>query len=162
MSDRTVLRKAEARDVPAIRALLAQLADATRLQHKLRCTEEALLRHGFSGAPSFEVVLAENESGVVGMTLYLYVFSSWRGEIGLYVQDIVVARGSRGQGLGRLLLAETARVGRERGATHLRLSVERDNDAAKRFYELLGLDEADTECLFEADGDAFDRLAERT
>jgi GNAT superfamily N-acetyltransferase len=47
-------------------------------------------------------------------------------------------RGAQGKGLGRRLLADTARALAARGATSLVISVLRDNAPARGFYEHLG------------------------
>jgi len=156
----TVIRPATEQDVTAIHGLLAQLADATGLAGKFHSSEDDLHRFGFSPRPMFDALLAEQDGAVVGLCLFFYTFSSWRGTAGVYVQDLVVDRDARTTGVGRQLLAETARHARGRGVTHLRLSVQNDNDAAIQFYERCGLVHASDEFIFEADGDAFDRLAE--
>lgn len=154
------LRIAEAGDVAVIHALLAQLADGTGLSHKMRSTEQDLLKYGFSEQPAFQVLLAEHNGTALGLSLFLYKFSSWRGEIGVYVQDLVVDREARALGIGRTLLVETARYARKRGATHLRLSVERDNARAIRFYRRVGLRASNNELIFVAGRKVFSTLAE--
>lgn len=156
------VRMATASDVAVIHALLKQLADGTGLSHKMRGTEKDLLKHGFSDQPMFEVLLAEQDGDALGLSLFLYKFSSWRGEIGVYVQDLVVNRESRARGVGRMLLCETARHSKRRGATHLRLSVERDNETAIRFYRRIGLRASNSELIFVAGRKVFSKLADST
>ena len=153
------VRAATVDDVATIYALLVELADATGLGHKLLSSKDDLIRHGFSKAPAFEVLLAEQDGAALGMSLYFYNYSSWRGRLGVYIQDLVVERHARGLGIGGLLVRETARRAKKRGATHLRLSVEHDNRAAHRFYESIGVNPAASERILEADGAAFERLA---
>jgi ribosomal protein S18 acetylase RimI-like enzyme len=153
------VRLAGAADVAAIHALLLQLADGTGQRHKLRSKAADLLKHGFSEQPAFYVLLAERAGSVLGLSLFLYLFSSWRGELGVYVQDLVVDRSARAGGVGRLLIQETVRHAKQSGATHLRLSVERDNAEAIRFYRGIGLRASDGELIFEAGQVVFERLA---
>ena len=56
-------------------------------------------------------------------------------------------------------VAETARIGRERGATHLRLTVDAANANAKSFYERLGMEHRDKEDTYHIGGAPFDNLA---
>ena len=156
----TVVRAATVDDVATIHALLVELAEATGLSHKLLTSKDDLVRHGFSKTPAFEVLLAEQDGTALGMALYFYNYSSWRGRLGVYIQDLVVERHARGLGIGGLLVRETARRAKRRGATHLRLSVEHDNRAAHKFYESLGVRAAPSERILEADGTAFERLAQ--
>lgn len=153
------IRIANRDDVQRIHRLLAELAAVTGQARKFTSSENDLRAFGFSENPAFEVLLAEQGNDVLGLTLFFYNYSSWRGELGAYLQDIVVQRTARGRGIGTLLLRATARRAKERGATHLRLSVERDNDDAIAFYRSEGLSACDNECLFQADGTAFAALA---
>jgi ribosomal protein S18 acetylase RimI-like enzyme len=159
-ADAVTIRVATAADVPSIHRLLTELAAATGLSHKFFSSEDDLRRHGFGVAPLFESLLAVDRAGAaVGLALFFYSYSSWRGEPGVYLQDLVVSRAARGQGLGRGLLRATARHASRRGVTHLRLAVEHDNVRAIAFYESLGLRQCQNECLFEASDRAFHSLA---
>ena len=150
MSEKLAIRLAKASDVETIHKLLQHLADSTGLRHKFLSRTDDILRFGFCDEPRFEVLLAEQGDVVVGLCLFFYSFSSWRGELGVYIQDLVVDNDVRAGGIGRLLVRETARHASEQGATHLRLSVDRDNHKAKRFYEKIGLRESADESIFAA------------
>lgn len=158
LADKVEIRAAVESDAAVMHALLTELAEATRVRDKLISSADDLRRHGFSEAPKYEALLAEQDGEIVGMTLFFYTFSSWRGAPGVYVQDIVVRKSARGRGIGRRLLLETAKQAGRQGATHLRLAVEHDNADAARFYDRLGLKPCDSERMFEADGAAFERL----
>ena len=160
MSTETVIRLATASDVGVIHALLRQLADSTGQQDRFRSHVGDFLDAGFSGDPQFEALLAEQDGAVIGLCLFFYNFSSWRGELGVYIQDLVVDRDARARGTGRALIQETVRHAQQHGATHLRLSVEQDNETAIRFYEALGLKESSSERILTAVDDDFLKLAE--
>lgn len=149
-------------DVDDIHALVVELAVATGMQHRVRSSREDFLRHGFSNPPAFQALIARQAEQAVGMCLYFYEFSTWLGRLGVYIQDLVVSEAARGNGLGQRLVAETVRSGQERGATHLRLSVDQHNDAAIRFYRHIGMDASADERIFHAHGSAFRRLADLT
>jgi GNAT superfamily N-acetyltransferase len=55
-----------------------------------------------------------------------------------YVTDLVVAEGWRGQGIGRLLLAEAERLARAQGLKRLVIGVLAGNGGAERLYEDVG------------------------
>lgn len=155
-----IIRPAVPSDAEAIVVLLRDLARGLGLEDKIRCTAEDLRRHGFGPAPAFHGLVAEQAAAAVGVCLWFASFSTFRGEPGLYVQDLYVAPSQRGTGLGRRLLAAASAAGRAQGATHLRLSVETGNDGAQRFYAAAGLHWQDTERIFLADGRAFSDLAD--
>jgi ribosomal protein S18 acetylase RimI-like enzyme len=162
LSPELTLRLANASDVDVIYGLLQQLADATGQRNKFQSRATDFLKLGFSDNPHFEVLLAEKNNTVIGLSLFFYDFSSWRGELGVYIQDLVVDSKARAQGIGRILVRETVRHAQQQGATHLRLSVEQDNHAAIRFYENLGLTESSSERIFAACDDDFLSLADNT
>lgn len=155
MSSAFSIREATAADADVIHALVRQLADITGQQHRFRSNVDDFLKYGFSEDPQFFALLAEKDGTVFGMCLYFYDFSSWRGELGVYVQDLIVDPDANVQGAGRALIQETVRRGHQHGATHLRLTVEQDNENAIRFYEHLGMKESVTERIFTAFDDDY-------
>lgn len=157
-----VIRSATAGDVDDIHRLIVELAEATGKADLVRCLPADFLRFGFEGRPAFQALVAEHRGRIAGLSLYFYNFSSRRGELGLYIQDLVVTGEARGLGLGSALMRETARRAQANGATHLRLAVDRSNTGAIAFYRELGLERSDDECIFEAEGPAFLALAAAT
>lgn len=162
MSADAAIRLAVADDVDAIFALVQHLADSTGQQHRFLSELDDFTKYGFSDDPQFEVLLAEQDDTVIGLCLFFYDFSSWRGELGVYIQDLVVDDEARARGIGRALIRETVQRAKQHGATHLRLTVDGDNDAAIGFYEALGLKESKNERIYAAfDGD-FMNLAKKS
>lgn len=157
-----VIRAATADDAGTMHALLIDLARATGLKGKIHSRPDDLRRLGFRERAAFQALLAERGGTPVGLSLFFYNFSSWRGELGVYVQDLYVAAEERGSGLGRELIAATVNAGKAQGATHMRLSVDRSNSSAQAFYRNLGLRLADEELIFQATGRDFQRLASET
>jgi len=157
--DDIVIRPANRQDVDAMHAMVVALGQATGAEHKVKSTPLDLLRHGFGPEPAFEAYIAVRDGVAVGLCLYGLVFSTWRGEPGVYVIDLYVDESERGSGLGERLLRETARAGSARNATHLRLSVDRLNEGAQRFYERIGMVRRKDEYIYQISGDDFAALA---
>jgi ribosomal protein S18 acetylase RimI-like enzyme len=153
------VRLATENDAATIHALIVDLARATGLREKVSSKPEHFSRHGAGERPAFQALLAEREGQPLGLSLFFYSFSSWRGELGVYVQDLFVSDAARGSGLGRRLIGETARLATRRGATYLRLSVAKENTAAQKFYRTIGMTEAEDECIYQLTGAAFEQLA---
>jgi ribosomal protein S18 acetylase RimI-like enzyme len=87
------------------------------------------------------------------MVLYFPEYSTWRGEMGLFVQDVYVAPEGRGTGLGRQLLAG-AMADADWAPQFLTLMVAHVNTSARAFYDTLGFDlrdEAD-QLILEGEG----------
>lgn len=157
-ADDIEIRLANAEDAARIHALIVALARATGRREKVTSRPENFLRHGSGERPAFQAYIAERGTLPLGLCLFFYTFSSWRGDLGVYVQDLYVSDEARGCGLGRRLITETARLAKARGATHLRLAVARENTAAQKFYLAIGMSEVEDECTYQAAGSAFERL----
>jgi ribosomal protein S18 acetylase RimI-like enzyme len=152
------IRAATINDAQALHAMILALARDVGESDRVVCEVEDFRRFGFSATPSFHALIAELAGEPVGLSLYFYSYSSWKGSLGVYVQDLYVNDSQRGTGLGRRLVAETARVAGERGATYMRLSVNRTNEPAKAFYSRIGLQLAEQECIFKAVYEGFEAL----
>ncbi len=146
-------------DIPAIRAMLAALAEVLGYGTAFASTEAALRRHGFGPEPQFEVMMAGPREAPLGMALFFRHFSTMRGKPGAYVQDLYVDGAARGQGLGERLLAAVAGYGAEKwGAAYLMLTVHDLNEGAGRFYARLGFDAHGDETVMALDGPKFTRV----
>lgn len=158
--NKAMIRRATKEDADDIHELVVELAVATGMQHKVKSTAADFVAHGFGRDPHFHALVAEQSGRIVGLCLFFYEFSTWLGTPGIYIQDLVVRSGARSTGLGRQLVAETVRLAQREGATHLRLSVDVNNDGAIRFYQKLGMKSSSDERIFHAHGAAFRNLAE--
>ncbi|MFM2355828.1 MAG: hypothetical protein RLZZ528_1564, partial [Pseudomonadota bacterium] len=124
-------RTAGNRDAGAIHALLVE--NAVNDGGMIRGDVDSLTRYGF-GLGLFRVILAEEEGRAVGLALVLPEYSSWRGRVGLLVQDLYVIPAMRGRGVGRTLLAEALRACGDWDPAFLTLLVQHKNKAAQAFY----------------------------
>ena len=154
-----IIRKANPADAGIITSLVHRLARATGEEDKVSSTTDDFLRFGFGTQPAFHTLLAEQDGSPVGLSLWFYNFSTWRGSMGVFLQDLYVDSELRGSGLGRRLLAATAQIGVADGATHLRLSVATDNAAARQFYQHLGFTLRDDERTYQISDEVFAGLA---
>lgn len=153
------IRRATAADVDTIAGMVRELAAVTGDAHKVSSTSDDFLRHGFGERPAYLGLIARHDDHAVGMSLWFYNFSSWRGDLGAYLQDLYVSPALRGSGLGRRLLSATARMAMSDGATHLRLSVATANEGARAFYDHLGFTYRDDERIYQVSDAALEALA---
>ena len=151
-------RFASSADARIVHDLLIELAVSMDDVHKISCSVEDIEAALSGNAPDIHAIIAEEDSKAVGVSVFFLTFSTWRGSRGVYVQDIFVADGARGVGLGARLLKEVISWGADQGADHLRLSVDRDNTVAQSFYENLGLSLRGDEMIYTIVGDAFVEL----
>ncbi len=151
---------------PAFEVLIAEISSSPQRGEDARRADEGVSpriqsQPAPSSGPAGHLLPAgeKREAAFAGMCLFFPSFSTWRGQRGAYIQDIVVDERFRSRGIGISLLRHTAAHVREQGGTYLRLSVDAKNVSAQRFYERLGLTWSQEERIHAAYGDAFQLLA---
>jgi GNAT superfamily N-acetyltransferase len=138
MRDSPALRPACPADLPAIVALIRELADFEQLSHLVVVTPESLQPHLFGPRPAAEAVVAELDGAVVAFALFFTNFSTFLGRPGLYLEDLYVRPDFRGRGIGRALLQHLGALAVERGCGRFEWSVLDWNTNAIAFYEKMG------------------------
>ncbi|MFF2312447.1 GNAT family N-acetyltransferase [Streptomyces albidoflavus] len=135
-----MIRTARATDIPALHAMIRDLAAYEKALDEVRVTEEQLHTALFGPHPAAFAHLAEDDTTgeAVGFALWFLNFSTWRGVHGIYLEDLYVRPEARGGGHGKALLRELARTCVERGYQRLEWSVLDWNEPSIRFYESLG------------------------
>lgn len=83
------------------------------------------------------VVLLAGE-GPDGLSQFRFLRSVWSSGLDVYLEELYVVPGCRGDGIGRALLEATMAVGREGGATHIDLNTGETDTAARALYESAG------------------------
>jgi len=101
-------------------------------------TDELLAENIFGPHRYAETLIAEDGGTPIGFALFFHTFSTFLGRPGLYLEDLFVVPEQRGNGVGRALLKELARIALERGCGRLEWAVLNWNVEAIKFYERLG------------------------
>ena len=133
-----MIRPAVADDVPAILELIRGLAIYEKLGDLVVARADDLREHLFGARPFAECLIAEDGGTAVGFALFFHNYSTFRGRPGIYLEDLFVRPEYRGEGHGKALFAELARIAFERGCEFLQWSVLDWNTAAIDFYVRLG------------------------
>lgn len=132
------LRPATPADVPAIFALINELAVYEELAHEV-VGDEALLHESLFGPrPAAEVLLGLVGGEVQGFALYFETFSTFLTRRGIWLEDLFVRPEARGHGLGKALLKALAAETVARGGGRLEWSVLDWNQPAWAFYASQG------------------------
>ena len=150
-----MIRPAVAGDIPAIHALVRELADYEKALADAKATEEQLHEALFGPHPAAFAHIAEDDTtgSVVGFALWFLNFSTWTGVHGLYLEDLYVRPEARGGGHGKALLAQLARICVERGYGRLEWSVLDWNEPSIGFYKALGAVPMDEWTVFRLTGE---------
>jgi GNAT superfamily N-acetyltransferase len=132
------IRKATAADAPLMLDFIRRLAEYEREPHGVVATEDDLIRHGFGPEPKYRCLIAEWDGNPAGFALFHCNFSTWRGQPGLYLEDLFVLVEMRGKGIGKALLQRLAEIALEENCYGLRWMVLEWNEPALKLYESLG------------------------
>jgi len=139
------IRRAVAGDADLVHRMLRDLAVTLGKGAVMTSTAADIERFGFGEQPHFEALLAFDGEEAVGLAVYFFEFSTWRGRPGVYVQDMYVSPRMRGRGLGRDLMDAVIRRSRDRGGRYVKLAVYDGNQQAIGFYRSLGFEICDDE-----------------
>lgn len=154
------IHDATAADASLILEFIRGLAEYERAPNSVIATEDDLLRDGFGPEPKFRCLIADWDAKPAGFAFFHYNYSTWRGQPGLYLEDLFVLPEMRGKGIGKALLERLAQIAMRENCYGLRWMVLEWNEPALKFYESLGaeiLGEWETMLLT---GPALERLAQ--
>ncbi len=132
-----IIRPARAADVPAMFALVKELALFEKAPEQVTNSEADMLRDGFGEQPVFRSLVAECEGQVVGLAIFFVKYSTWKGK-GLYLDDLIVTETYRGRGIGLALLKAYLEEARRSGARQVHWQVLDWNQPAIDLYKKMG------------------------
>lgn len=133
------IRKGKKEDLPQLLSLIHELAVYEKAAHEVEVTLEQLQADGFGEKPVYEFFVADTEDQIVGIALYYYRYSTWKGKA-IYLEDLVVRESERGKGYGQLLLDAIIKEAQMTQARQVRWQVLDWNKPAINFYKKLGAD----------------------
>ena len=132
-----LVRPGRPEDIPAVHALIVELAIYERAESEVIVGVETLMADGFGPDAIYELIVAEADGKVVGMALWYVKYSTWKGKCG-YLEDLMVADSHRGLGMGKALFEAVARTSAQRGYLRMEWQVLDWNEPAIGFYKRLG------------------------
>lgn len=132
-----IVRKGEKKDMSAVLNLIKELAIFEKEPQAVEVTANDLLRDGFSDNPLFYTFIAEVEGEIIGMALYYYRYSTWKGKT-IHLEDLIVQEKSRGTGAGYALYTAIISQGKKDNVRRIEWNVLDWNTLAINFYNKSG------------------------
>lgn len=127
------IRKAINTDTSAIVGLIQHLADFENESDAVEVTIKDIERDGFGEHPLFQVFVAEIDSEVVGMALYYYRYSTWKGKT-IHLEDLIVREDMRKKNIGGLLYNAVMKQAFDEKVRRVEWVVLDWNTPARNFY----------------------------
>lgn len=149
-----IIRQATAQDVPVILQFVTELAIYEKAEFEVLATEEHFHNTLFCEQPKAFALIAEIDGTPVGYAIYFYSFSTWLGKYGIYLEDLYVRQQRRGEGAGKALLKELAKIAVNNDCGRVEWSVLDWNEPSINFYKALGAGPKDGWTTYRLDGDA--------
>ena len=140
------IRRGTKNDMKAVLELIQELAVFEKEPDAVVVTVADLERDGFGENPLFYTFVAEVEGDssdseqakqIVGMALYYYRYSTWKGRT-IHLEDLIVKEKMRGSGLGLALYTKIIEQGKADNVRRIEWNVLDWNTPAIDFYKKSG------------------------
>jgi len=155
-----IIRKAAKADMKSVLELIQELATFEKEPEAVVVTEADLIRDGFSQNPLFHCFVAEVENTIIGIALYYYRYSTWKGKT-IHLEDLIVRENQRGTGAGFALYSEIIAQGKRDNVRRIEWAVLDWNTPAIEFYNRTGAKLLDDWRVVQMDEEGIDRFLYR-
>ena len=132
------VREARPGDGPALHRLVVALAEHQKEAHLVTATAEALEQVLCVAGDQRGCLVAELEGEVVGFAYWYTVFTTYKAQTKLWMEDLCVLPQARGTGAGFALFKALAQLCVERGYPRFEWLAMDYNDVGIAFYTRLG------------------------
>lgn len=137
MDDSIKIRIGIKKDLPRVLELVKELAEYERAPHEVINTVDQMEVDGFGPNPIFGFFVAENGNEIVGLSLFYWRYSTWKGKR-LYLEDIIVTEKERGKQIGKKLFERTMQHTLDEKCSGMMWQVLDWNEPAINFYKKYG------------------------
>jgi GNAT superfamily N-acetyltransferase len=127
------LRKGLEADIPGALELVRELAVYEKAPNEVEVSIEEMTGWGFGKDKVFDFFVLEKAGKIIGIALYYYKYSTWKGKC-IFLEDIIVTESERKNGYGKLLFNEVVKVARAEKVRRLEWQVLEWNTPAIEFY----------------------------
>lgn len=132
-----IIRKGTPKDMPSVLELIKELAIFEKEPDAVVITVDDLIRDGFAENPLFHTFVAEVDGQIIGIALYYYRYSTWKGKT-IHLEDLIVKEDKRGTGAGFALYSEIIAQGKRDNVRRIEWNVLDWNTPAIEFYKKSG------------------------
>ena len=133
-----LIREAQKKDMNSVHKLIVELAVYEKEPDAVEIDIKELANMGFSSTPPlFKCLIAEVNNTIVGAAIIYNRFSTWKGKT-LHLEDLIITKTMRNNGIGSKLFDEVIRYGKKIGAQRISWNVIDWNQSAIKFYESKG------------------------
>lgn len=129
-----IIRKGTQQDIAQALGLVKELALYEKAPNEVEVTIEEMTEWGFGADKQFDFYIVEIDNTIVGIALYYFKYSTWKGKC-LFLEDIIVTENHRQKGIGKLLFNKVVEVAKQTKVRRMEWQVLEWNAPAIKFYE---------------------------
>ncbi|GIV26466.1 MAG: N-acetyltransferase [Bacteroidia bacterium] len=129
-----IIRKGTVDDIPKALDLVIELAIYEKAPNEVEVSVEEMTKNFEEKV--FDFFVAEYENEIVGIALYYYKYSTWKGRC-IYLDDIIVTEKHRNKGIGMQLMKAVIDLAKQERVRKLEWQVLKWNTPAIEFYKKL-------------------------
>ena len=129
-----IIRVGTEKDIPHALELVRELAIFEKAPDEVEVTINEMANWGFGKEKIFDFFVLEKENTMIGIALYYYKYSTWKGKC-LFLEDIIVTEPERNNGYGKLLFNEVVKVAKAQHVRRMEWQVLEWNTPAIEFYK---------------------------
>ncbi|MDZ4665727.1 MAG: GNAT family N-acetyltransferase [Bacteroidota bacterium] len=129
-----IIRKGNLKDLNSVLTLIKELAIYEKAPNQVEVTVAQMEEWGFGVDKQFDFFVAEKDGKIVGLALYYYKYSTWKGKC-LFLEDIIVTENERKHGYGKLLFDAVVKVAKKDKVKRMEWQVLEWNEPAIKFYK---------------------------
>lgn len=155
-----IIRKGAKEDMSSVLDLIKELAIFEKEPNAVVVTLEDMQRDGFAENPLFHTFVAEVDNEIIGIALYYYRYSTWKGKT-IHLEDLIVKENKRGTGAGFALYSEIINQGKRDKVRRIEWNVLDWNTPAIDFYKKSGAKILDDWCVVQMDENGIDVFLEK-
>lgn len=131
-----IVRTGTINDIEGVYQLIMELAHFEKAPEEVENTVEKMKEDGFGPNPIFNFFVAEDDNQMVGLALYYFNYSTWKGRA-MHLEDLIVTESFRKKGVGKLLFDKVVEKAKELNVGRLTWQVLDWNEPAIKFYKKL-------------------------
>lgn len=161
MAGEISFRYAEEKDTELILYFIKELAEYEKMADQVVAIKE-LLHEWIFEKKKAEVIFEVLNGKEIGFALFFHNFSTFLGRAGIYLEDLFILPEYRGNGYGRKILNQLAKIAVERGCGRLEWWCLDWNKPSIDFYLSLGAEPMNDWTVYRITGDTLKEMSENS
>lgn len=129
----SLIRIGRVNDLPQVLTLIKELATFENEPNEVEVTINEMQNWGFGKDKIFDFFVLEIDTKIIGIALYYYKYSTWKGKC-LFLEDIIVKENERNKGYGKKLFNAVVKIAKATGVKRMEWQVLDWNKNAIEFY----------------------------